>query len=116
VSKRPPAWCNALLPPGDRACGIRTLPVTLGPKPALACAAAAAAAGAAAGAAAAALAAAPARAAAALVAAAAAARLGALAARVWRSGLDRGVLAGAVEECKAPIGVGVILLAALGGT
>jgi 4-hydroxybenzoate polyprenyltransferase len=98
-------------PTGDRASGVRTLPVTLGAGPALAAAALAAAGGAAA----AALAAGPHAAAAGLAAAAGAARLVQLAACVRRSGFDRDVLSNAIDRCRAPIGVCVLLLAALGG-
>ncbi|GBF96608.1 geranylgeranylglycerol-phosphate geranylgeranyltransferase [Raphidocelis subcapitata] len=103
---------------GDAANGIKTLPVVLGPRAALAAATACAAAGAAAAASAAA-AAAPAAAAAGAPAAAAAvvalcgARLLHLSLRVLRSGFDRRVLDQAISGCLKPVGLGIVLLAAL---
>jgi hypothetical protein len=41
-------------------------------------------------------------------------KLGRLALGVWRSGFAEGVVGAAVDECLKPVGLGIILLAALG--
>jgi hypothetical protein len=122
---------------GDRAAGIATLPVMLGGRGALlvalgcvcvgaaaalwktaaAVAAVDAAAAVAAGAGAAAAAAGgvntAALAAPAAVIALATARFAALAVGIWRSGFDYAVMSAAIEECLKPVGLSLLLLAAL---
>lgn len=96
---------------GDRATGIKTLPVRIGKAGALACALGCVAAGAA-GALWAASAWGPIAAPAAVVALCSA-RLAQLAFGICKSGFEPAVMTSAIEECLKPVGLCLILLSAL---